>query len=162
MGKILYIIPGWKETCRRKPYQSLAKIAKNKGYEVVFHNVDWTRPLSPQVFSVPENAVIFGFSLGSILAWLVAQDNPCRYLILASMTPLGSFKRVKTKKALTDLLGYEFVRDATKKLKPKNLAKKQIRMYGSLELEEESVDIVVPDTGHELNKQYLKKITRIL
>ena len=162
MKKIIYIIPGWEETCRRRPYQSLAKIARKKGYEVVFRNVDWTRPLSLQVFSVPENAVIFGFSLGAILARLVAQNHPCRLLILASMTPLNSFKKGKNKKALSDFLGSRYVQNIAKKLKPKHLAKKQIQIYGELELEGEKADIVVPKTGHELSKQYLKGIARVL
>ena len=34
------------------------------------NDIDWKRPLSAQMFSVEEDAVIVGFSLGAILAWL--------------------------------------------------------------------------------------------
>lgn len=160
MKKILYIIPGWEETCRRKPYQSLANIAKKKGYKIVFNNVSWKRPLSPQVFPIPKNAVVFGFSLGAILARLVAQDFPCRHLILASMTPDYSWKDRKIRKALADLVGSRFVNDVTKNLSSKHRAKKQTIIYGNRE--KEPGNIIVPNTGHELSNRYIKEIARIL
>jgi len=160
MKKILYIIPGWKESCRRKPYQLLATLAKKKDYEVIFYNVRWRQLLSPQAFPVSKNAVVFGFSLGAVLAWLVAQDSPCRHVILASMPPLHSLKRGKDKKAFVDLLGRQYVENITRNLKPKHLAKKQTQMYG--DLEEEQGDILVLNTGHELNGRYIKEIAKIL
>ena len=160
MKKILYIIPSWEETSRHKPYQSLSKIAKKKGYEVIFKNVNWNQPLSSQVFSVSENAVVFGFSLGAVLAWLVAQDYKCRHIILASMTPHYSWKDQKIKKALVDLAGSKFVNDVIKNLSSKHQAKKQTIMYG--DLEKERGDILVPNTQHELSDQYIKEIAQIL
>lgn len=41
MKKILYIIPGWGDKCSNSRYQQLASVAKGKGYEVVFRDVDW-------------------------------------------------------------------------------------------------------------------------
>ncbi|MFH1145578.1 MAG: hypothetical protein V1707_01270 [bacterium] len=160
MKKNLYIIPGWKEGCQRKPYQSLASIAKKKGYEVVFYNVNWNQRLSSQIFPIPKNAVVFGFSLGAVLAWLVAQNFPCRHLILASMTPHSSWKDREVRKTLVDLVGSRFVNDVTKNLGSKHQAKRQTIMYGSLE--KESGNIIVPNTGHELSDRYIKKIARIL
>ncbi len=122
MEKVLYIVPGLKETTRRRPYQSLRKIAEKKGYEVVFQNVDWNQPLSSQIFSVPKNAVIFGFSLGAVLVWLVAQNYECKHIILASMTPSYSWKDKKIKKELIVLLGLKFVKDVIKNLTSKHKA----------------------------------------
>ncbi len=160
MEKILYIIPGLGETTRRRPYQSLKKIAEKKGYEVVFKNVNWSLLLSHQIFFIPENAVIFGFSLGAVLSWLVAQDYECKHVILASMTPLYSWKDKKTKKALIDLLGSKFVKDVIKNLTSRHKAKRQTIMYG--DLEEESGDILVCNTEHELNEKYIKEIAKLL
>ena len=87
MKKTLYIIPGFEETCRRKPYQLLANMSREKGYDVVFKNVDWKKKLSQQTFEISEDSVIFGFYLGAVLSWLVAQDYKCKQIILASMTP---------------------------------------------------------------------------
>jgi len=93
MEKKIYIIPGFEETTKRRPYQLLRKIAKDEGYEVVFKNIDWNKKLSQQIFSVSDNDIIFGFSLGAVLAWLIAQEYRCKHIILASMTPHYSCKK---------------------------------------------------------------------
>ena len=160
MEKKIYIIPGFEETTKRRPYQLLRKIAKDEGYEVVFKNIDWTKKLSKQNFSVSDNDIIFGFSLGAVLAWLIAQEYRCKHIILASMTPHYSWKDKKIKKALVDLLGAKFVNDVVKKLSPKHKAKKQTIIYG--DLEEEDGDILVKDTQHELTANYLKEIKKII
>lgn len=160
MEKKIYIIPGFEETTKRRPYQLLRKIAKDEGYEVVFKNIDWNKKLSQQIFSVSDNDIIFGFSLGAVLAWLIAQEYRCKHIILASMTPHYSWKDKKIKKALVDLLGAKFVNDVVKKLGPKHKAKKQTIIYG--DLEEEDGDILVKDTQHELTANYLKEIKKII
>lgn len=160
MKKILYIIPGWEDDCSDKQYQQLASAAKEKDYEVKFQNIDWKRPLSSQIFAVPPEATVFGFSLGALMARLVAQNYHCQHIILASMTPDYNFTDPEIKKALVDLAGIEFIDDLTKNLKLKHKANKQTLLYGSLE--EEDGDILVPDTEHELNEQYIKEIAKIL
>ncbi len=160
MKKILYIIPGLREKCSYKPYRALATAAKEKGYEVVCHDIDWNKPLSTQVFSVPTEAVVFGFSLGAILAWLVAQKYPYRHLVLASMTPRYSFTDPKIKKALIDLLGKKLISDMIANLKTKHKAKKQTILYG--DSEEEAGDILVADTGHKLTTNYTEAILKLL
>jgi dienelactone hydrolase len=160
MKKVLYIIPGWQESCDDMPYQLLADAAREKGYEVISKNVEWDRPLSSQVFSVPDEVVVFGFSLGAILAWLVAQKQPCRHLILASMTPHYSFTDPEIKKALIDLAGSEFVEDIITHLALTHRAEKQTTLYG--DREGEAADILVLHTEHELNKNYIKEIAGIL
>lgn len=160
MMKIIYIIPGWKEYSRYKIYQSLVASAKEKGYDAIFYEIDWNRQLSSQIFSVQKDAVIFGFSLGAILARLIAQEYACRKLILASMTPFHSFKDKKMKKELADLFGRAFVEDISKKLHTKHRARSQMIIYG--DREEESGDIIVPRTGHRLNARYIKEIVGLL
>src|SRR3989344_9570337 len=126
----LYIIPGWRETCRRKPYQLLASRAKRKGYQVELIKINWGKNLSEQIFPVPSNAIVFGFSLGAIFAWLVAQKSPCRQIILASMTPLRYFRNKKDIRLLAQVTGKDFVADIKKNIRSKHLAKKQIIFYG--------------------------------
>jgi len=57
MKKIIYIIPGWKESSQYKIYQSLVALAKEKGYDAIFYEIDWSRPLSSQIFPVQKDAV---------------------------------------------------------------------------------------------------------
>lgn len=160
MKKIIYIIPGLRETCDSKPYRLLADAVKERGYKVLCKNVNWRKPLSPQVFAVPREAVVFGFSLGAILAWLVAQKYSCQHLILASMTPHYSFSDPKIKKALVDIVGKKFIDDVVGTLKKKHRAKKQTTLYG--DREEEKADILVLKTGHRLNSNYIKEVVKIL
>lgn len=159
-SRVLYIIPGWEDKRGDPQYMQLAEAARGKGYEVVFKDIDWTKPLSQQVFAVPEDATVFGFSLGATLAWLVAQKYPCEHLILASMTLHKSFTDEHDKEALQELTGEHFVDDIISHLTSSNLAKKQTIMYGALE--EEDGDVLVPDTEHELTGQYIREITKIL
>ncbi len=160
MKKILYIIPGLQESCDSKPYQLLADAAKDKSYTVICKNVDWEKPLSIQIFAVPRDAVVFGFSLGAILAWLIAQKHPIQQLILASMTPHYSFTDPKIHKAFVKLMGVDFVDDVIHRLKPKHRAKKQTVLYG--DREHEKGDALIPQTGHRLNKRYVEAVMQLL
>ena len=158
--KRFYIIPGWNESSSYKIYQSLAKTAQKDGYEVVFYNIDWDKKLSAQVFPVEKNSIIFGFSLGAILASLVAQKYKCKKLILGSMTPLYYFKDKKMKKELIELLGKNIVDDLVKNVRTKNKALNQITIYG--DREKEDGNIIVSKTGHRLNQRYNNIVSDLL
>ncbi len=160
MEKVFYLIPGWEDTTDQEMYQKLADAVRAKGYTVTFIDVDWKRPLSEQLFEVPETAIIFGFSLGAILAWLVAQKYPCEKLLLASMTQHTILTVLEAKNALAELTGKEFADDIIAHLKPITKAKKQITLYG--DSEGEPADIIVPSTGHVLSENYIKAIEQLL
>lgn len=159
--KKIYILPGYEETTRRRPYQKLRKLAQAKGYEVVFKNINWKQNLTKQIFEIEKDSVVFGFSLGAILARLIVQDYHCKQVILASMTILDDFEKGKNRDALIDLLGIKFVDDVRDYLKPKHKAQKQTIMYGDKE-GETVADVFVKNTEHELTDEYLKEILRLL
>lgn len=158
--KILYIIPGWEDTGKEKGYQKLGKIAEEKGYEVIYKKIDWTKPLSSQIFNIPKESILFGFSLGAILAWLIAQKQQAKHLILASMTPHYSFTDSEIKQALIDLAGEKFIDDIITNLNMKHLADQQTIMYGNKESEQ--ADIIVSDTDHELTDNYINEVAKLL
>lgn len=158
MKKKLYIIPGWGETCRRTQYQNLGKSIKR--HEVVFVKVDWTKKISDQIFSVEKDSIIFGFSLGAILARLIAQRYRCELLILASMTPLRHFKGGKEEKLLIEVVGKSLVADIKKNLKNTIKANKKVLIYG--DRENEKGDCVIKNTGHEISRNYIKKVLEII
>ena len=159
MNKKFYIIPGWTETTRRRQYQKLAKAVRNFGYDVVFKNVDWDKKISEQTFAIEDDSILFGFSIGAILARLVVQDHKCKLVIFASMTPLRHFKGGEQEKLLADAIGSKFVMDVKKNLKPKIKAK-SILMYG--DKENEKADVIIPDTDHEISENYVKEIIKII
>lgn len=162
MRKKLYIISGWKETCRRKSYQTIKNIALKKDYDVECIKVDWGLPLSKQLFDLQQNSTIFGFSLGAIFAWLLAQNSQTSHLILASMTPLAIFKNVEQKKELSSLIGNKLTEDIASNIKSNHKAIKQTILYGEKELDGEKFDILIPNTGHKLTNKYIKAIAKII
>lgn len=161
MKQKLYIIPGWEDTCDDAQYVLLSSMAVKKGYEIVCKNVNWKKPLSEQVFAVDKNAVIFGFSLGALLAALIAQKYPVRHLILASITPEHNFTDPTIRKELAELIGENLVVDIEKNLTKTNKAAKQTILYGGLE-GESAADIFVPNTEHELTTAYLDEVQKLL
>ncbi|MDQ1281687.1 MAG: hypothetical protein QG630_38 [Patescibacteria group bacterium] len=158
--KIFYIIPGWKESPERGPYQKLKKIAEEKGYKVILKNINWKRSIKDQLFDIEKKSTVFGFSLGAVIARLVAQKSECEKIILASMTPLKYFTNKKFTPDLVEICGKDFVYDIKSILKKKHLAKQGISLYG--ELEKEKADIIIPKTDHEINNSYLKAIKNII
>lgn len=158
--KKLYIIPGWGESSKYKIYQSLGSMAVEKGYEVVFYDIDWNKTFSSQVFAVQEDCTLVGFSLGAIFARMIAQKFKCKKLICASMTPVNSFADETSRTELVKLLGREIVDDISSSLKPTHLAEATVVMYG--DKEGEIGDIIVKQTGHRLNARYNKAIVELL
>ncbi len=159
MNNKFYIIPGWTETCRRRQYQNLAKAVRKNGLEVVFRNIDWNKNLSKQIFEIEKDSILFGFSMGAIVARLVAQEYKCKLIIFASMTPLRHFRGGEQEKFLVDAIGKRVVADVKKHLKSE-IKSKKILMYG--DKENEKADIVVKNTGHEISEDYIKEILKLI
>jgi len=76
------------------------------------------------------------------------------------MTPYYYWKDKKMKKEMINITGSNFVNDIIKNINPIHQANKQTIIYG--DLEEESGDIIVPNTRHELNVNYINEINKIL
>ncbi|MEX2436716.1 MAG: hypothetical protein WD471_00955 [Candidatus Paceibacterota bacterium] len=160
VNKKFYIIPGWRDTCKEKQYQLLANSVRKKGYEVICKDIDWNKKLSDQFFPIEKNSVIFGFSIGAILARLIVQKYKCKLVILASMTPLVHFRGGEPEKLLIDTIGKELVDDVKENLKSDIKASRKMVMYG--DKEDESGDIIVPDTDHEITSNYIKEVVKII
>jgi len=159
MSKYFYIIPGWQEICKRRQYQNLAKAVKKSGYTVVCKNINWNKNLSEQIFEIEKDSILFGFSMGSILARLISQEYKSKMVIFASMTPLRHFKGGEQEKILIDAIGKRVVEDVKRHLKPK-IKSKKILMYG--DKENEKADIIVKNTDHEISENYIKEILRLI
>ncbi|HAO65022.1 TPA: hypothetical protein DCQ44_03530 [Candidatus Taylorbacteria bacterium] len=153
-----YIIAGWCDTTGRAPYQRLAEIARFKGYNVMKVNPEWDEALSGQIFPVTENDVVFGFSMGAILACMVGQRYPHRKLILASMTPVLDLSRPSL-----NILGKALSTDC-KKFKYGGV--NATYFYGERELDSSLDSLrrhcaefkVVPKACHQLSSEYIQLI----
>ncbi len=154
-----YIIPGWEETCERKQYQNLAKEIQGLGFEIVFKNINWKEKLSKQTFNIEPNSILFGFSMGALLAKLIAQENKCALTILASMTPLRHFKGGEQEKMLREVIGKKILDDIKNNLQNK-LKSPSVLIYG--DKENEKGDILIKNTDHRISKNYIMEIKKLL
>lgn len=159
MNKKIYIIPGWQETCKRRQYQNLAKVMRKNRFEIVFKNIDWNKKLSEQIFEIEKDSILFGFSMGAILAKLISQNYKNKLVILASMTPLRHFQGGEQEKLLVDAIGKKIVDDVKKHLKSKTKSK-SILMYG--DKEKEKANVIVKNTNHEISENYIKEILKLI
>jgi len=165
MKKTIYIIPGLGENCNLIRYKMLSEALKNKGYEVIPVNPNWYRPLSEQVFSVRKNSIIFGFSFGAIIAYLIAKKYQCKKVIFASISPIHEFSYnslVKDYcKYMSKDLAIEIATDIKKiKISFKNLKAPFTTLAG--QFEKMKADILIPKTRHRITPTYIKYVCDLL
>jgi len=166
MKKIIYIIPGQGENCNLARYKSLSSDLIKKGYVVHPVNPDWYKPISNQVFKIEKNSIIIGFSFGAVLAYLLAEKYSCKKLILASPSPIHTFKESdfvdSLKPYMSKANALEIFKDLKKiKINLHTLKSPYVTLMGQKETmvkNETPAQIYVPRTGHYLGKTYIKYI----
>lgn len=157
MKSNLYIISGWCDTTGRAPYQRLSEIATQKGYNVIKVNPEWDEPLSSQIFPVTKDDVVFGFSMGALLACMVARKYPHKKTILASMTPV-----LDLSKQTLNMLGKKISAECHKF---KYGGVNAVYFYGEKEIDKSLDKIIkfgikiIPGTCHQLNSEYIEQIS---
>jgi hypothetical protein len=166
MKKIIYIIPGLGEQCTEVRYKKLAKALKTKGYKVNCINPDWYKPISTQVFPVEKNAIVCGFSLGAVLAYLVAKKYSCEKVIFASISPIHEFSfnsLVKDySKHMPKNLAVAIATDIKSiKISLKSLKVPYVTLAGQFE-KNMPADFLVPNTGHRMTNAYIKCIAKLV
>lgn len=159
-----YIFPGFTETPRRKCYQSLAKIAEEKGYEVVLVKVDWKKPF--EIFPVEKDDVLFGFSLGAVIAYTIAKKYKCKKVLLASMSPVwyAPFNEAKDyaevfKPVSKINYGEKFVVTKTPKIHA-FFGEKELKYF--FDLPQKLGAEIIPKTGHSLTPLYIQTIEKYI
>lgn len=156
------------QSCALLQYKQLAEDFYAKGYEVRTIDPDWYKPLSMQIFKVPKNAVIFGFSMGAVLAYLVAKKYPCKKLILASIAPTHTFHQKEFEQFLSTHMEKELATKITKDIRKirvslKTLSTPSVTFMGELEpmtRGELVPDHLIPKTTHRITKKYREVIMK--
>lgn len=164
--KKIYIIPGYGETCFEPQYYKLKAVLEKKGYEVVDINPNWYKPLSEQTFRIEPHAILFGFSYGAILAYLIALKYPPKKLILASISPIHSFSRGSLIEEAMAHMSKEMAEDTVDDLKKiqinlSDVSCETITMAGSEE-KMEYANVRVPKTGHKITPEYIEAIKKLV
>jgi esterase/lipase len=161
MKKIIYIIPGLGEHCGLLRYKKLKNKLSEKGYRVNCINPDWYRPLSEQIFSVEKEAIIFGFSFGAILAYLITKKQICRKIIFGSISPIHEFSFKSLVDDYSEHMPKCLAEEISMDIKKIEIVFKEIKtpfVTIAGDLEKMKADIRVPLTGHRINKKYIESI----
>lgn len=153
-------------SCRRKEYRKLSALLELKGFKIRDVNPDWYKPLSTQIFPVPKNSMVFGFSVGAVLAYLIVKKYPCKKLILASISPIHTFKFRSEVKFLSKYMKKELavpIAKDTKKIKIdlEKIKTPYVTFKGKLE-RGITGQVEILRTGHRLTKTYIKCIADLL
>lgn len=183
MKKIIYIIPGFLHSPKQKEYQKLKSIFLSKGYDVVLADVKWKyQTMSDYVRQFTEKIKIdkrdkryvLGFSFGAMIAMISATKIKFDELILCSLSPYFKEDIKNMKKSWKDSIGKNRIEDFQKysagKLS-KNIKSDTFLFMGEnepIELKNRvekthrqiinSKLVIIPNTKHELNKEYIDKI----
>lgn len=166
----VFIVPGYGMSNSSAPIVKLHKAVTRAGYQTSGWNIAWNRPLSKQVHEIPQDSIVVGFSLGAILAYLVAKQYGCKKTILASMTPVQKYSKALW---IREVYGKDMdkksaalcARDITNiKINPNKLRCAYAILAGELEDKKKvwKPDILIPETNHELNDSYIKAIIKLL
>lgn len=166
----IYIIPGLGENCNLKRYISLKMKLEEKGFSVISINPDWYKPLKDQIIPIEKDAILFGFSFGSILAYLISEKHICKKIIFASISPIHLFSY---KELYNDYLLHMDENSAkilTKEIKNikinlNKLKSPWITVAGQDEellVGEKKSDILIPNTKHFMSKKYIDVVTKLV
>jgi esterase/lipase len=182
MEKLLYVIPGFGESTRDKPYRAIASFAKSAGYEVVLYSPKWSRATPTQwIAGLKEkiaqhgttNATVFGFSFGAYVAINTAREIPFAKIIACSLPPFFQADIVNIEPSTRTFLGTRRMADFENYAFPATLKTPIVFMSGEQEDKEDLVNmahyhsawsglkkkVLVPNAEHDLETgDYLKAI----
>lgn len=167
---VVVVIPGYGMTSLSAPIVKLHAAIKYAGYRVFDYKVSWKSPLSKQVRNLPKDSILIGFSLGAVLAYLVAKKYGCKKVIMASMTPVQEYSqtlwmREVYEKDMRKKDAELCAKDITSiKIQPDKLTCEHIVLAGE---QEDSAkvwkpDFLVPKTTHTINRSYINAIIKTL
>lgn len=180
----LYIIPAYGETIRNKGYKKIIEIAKQQQYDIHILNLqikgkNISNLINSAIKKIGEDSIIFGFSTGALLAYILSTKIPMRKIILASVSPLLGTDIKHLQKEVNKFFGKKTTQELNTMTYGKSLAKKAVFLYGQKEVGEGDMLIkrtknlhkkfkgkksliVISNTDHELNDAYIEKITKNL
>ena len=116
MKKIVYIIPGFEDSGKKKIYQKIAKIFSFNEIEPVIVNIKWNSKAEYKAMSSYVNQFLkkykrkknyeiylFGFSFGAMIAFISSARIKAKTTVLCSLSPffkedIEKFKRIYLKR----------------------------------------------------------------
>lgn len=170
---MIYVIPAFGDTGKEKHYQVAPK------YKVlnlqVKKGVKFSDLVNKAVKILTPNDTVFGFSMGALIAYCAVSKVPVKKAVIASISPYLDKDYLIIRKpypiAFDRQFGEIFINSIKNIKYTKSIAKEIFFLYG----EEEHILLIkrvkklsknkateIKRTGHELNKRYIKSITKIM
>jgi len=157
--RIAYIIPGFSESAKLKPYQEIAKAFRKKGIKPISVHITWRKKvLTNQIkqfldqYKKADEVYVLGFSLGAMIAFITASQTKPKILFLVSLSPwfkedmkssMAFFKKKMSPKEFKEVFDSSDLKNQHKdmihysfKSLVKNIHAKTILVGGSKELED--------------------------
>lgn len=144
--KVIFVIPGFRQTPKSKAYKALANVLKGEGYSVKLITIPWKNStitqnteyfLKKYKSSTSRNKYILGFSYGAMIAFLASTKISSKGIILCSLSPYFKEDINPSKKTALSRLARlrfdDFLRLHSVKLARSTKSKKVIMLYGTLE-----------------------------
>ncbi len=158
------------ESCKLVRYVRLSNTLKKIGYIVIPINPDWKKPLTKQIIKINSESIIFGFSMGAVLAYLIIQKIKCKKAIFASISPVNTFYYETFQKFLSKHMTLEESIAVTKdilsiKVRLNKLKTPYVTLMGGKEKigkNEKKPDFIIPGAAHKIDKIYLNGILKLL
>lgn len=189
MGKVVYIIPGFKHSPLEKKYGDIAKVFKQKNFDVVLVKINWRHTavdswISQFLTQYDKNdkrrKYLFGFSYGALTSFIVSTKVDIDTQILCSLSPYFQEDLASLFKSWRKYVGKRRI-EAFKQLEMAKLAPlikaTTYLLYGTHEgryIETRVRDtyerlnckkflIPVKDAKHDIaNPEYLKQIEKVI
>lgn len=145
----------------------LSSSLKRRGYIVMHVNPNWYVPVSDQLFDIEPYAIVIGFSIGAVMALMLARATPFKKLILASMSPLEDsdydddmeFLMTKMDRPRAFAIAKDWQEISTS---TDMLSTPYVRMVGQYESDMGPADVIVKGAEHFMSSEYRKQIVKIV
>lgn len=140
MKKILYIIPGYRESLTDSGYQTIKKHAREKNYSVILWEPqwkyqkmsDWVEAFRTQLRTHKKGTsiTVVGFSFGAMIALLASQDIPIKKVISCSLSPYFKDDIPHLPPLSSQILGQRRMKEFTSLDTPAKLASNLVLLVG--------------------------------
>ncbi len=177
----LYIIPAYEETVKDQGYPQIITAAKKKKYKIVVMNLQIkNKSLDDLVNKALEiiggeiDSVIFGFSIGALIAFCISKKIPIRKGLFCSISPILGRDAVRDFKINQKYFGIKTAKELKKIDYGITLSREPIFICGDKESKKlvnrtKKIHaknggklIMVKNNNHELTKNYTDQIIKNL
>ncbi len=185
--KILYVVPGYGESCEEKAYQDIIQLAQNKGYVTKKIEINWDTDkvmddyVAETLSQIKENegemVLGIGFSFGAYILALISPQINFHSLFFCSLSPYFNDDLVDIPEEAKNELGEKFIKNIEKNIFPTVSKAKAVFLVGEKDWSQalertkksfnlwqgEKESICIPNIGHDFDTpEYKNTLSNLL